>query len=119
MVFSLEMSAFQLVERLLYARARFDKSRIMKGFDPVKQDLLKIKKASEDINNCKLFIDDTAGISINELREKARRKKKEEEESKKEEQDKLEKIKKIKEEKAKQVEIDKYKKLKNLGKLKC
>lgn len=78
MVFSLEMSAFQLVERLLYARARFDKSRIMKGFDPVKQDLLKIKKASEDINNCKLFIDDTAGISINELRAKARRKKKEE-----------------------------------------
>ena len=78
MVFSLEMSAFQLVERLLYARARFDKSRIMNGFDPVKQDLLKIKKASEDINNCKLFIDDTAGISINELRAKARRKKKEE-----------------------------------------
>ena len=78
MVFSLEMSAFQLVERLLYARARFDKSKIMKGFDPVKQDLLNIKKASEEIKNCKLFIDDTAGISINELRAKARRKKKEE-----------------------------------------
>lgn len=78
MVFSLEMSAFQLVERMLYARARFDKSKVMKGFEPVKSDYVNIKRASEEIKNCKLFIDDTPGISINELRAKARRKKKEE-----------------------------------------
>ncbi len=78
MVFSLEMGAFQLVERLLYARARFDKSKVMKGFEPVKSDFLNIKRASEEIKDCRLFIDDTAGISINELRAKARRKKKEE-----------------------------------------
>lgn len=78
MVFSLEMGAFQLVERLLYARARFDKSKVMRGFEPVKSDFLNIKRASEEIKNCKLFIDDTPGITINELRAKARRKKKEE-----------------------------------------
>ncbi len=78
MVFSLEMGAFQLVERLLYARARFDKSKVMKGFEPNKADFLGIKRASEEIKDCKLFIDDTPGISINELRAKARRKKKEE-----------------------------------------
>jgi len=77
MVFSLEMSSMQLVERLLYARARFAKSSLMKGYKPVKADLLNIKRASEEIKNCKLFIDDTPSISINELRAKARRKKKE------------------------------------------
>ena len=77
MVFSLEMSATQLVERLLYARARFAKSNITKGFAPTKADLQNIKKASETIKDCKLFIDDTPSISINELRAKARRKKKE------------------------------------------
>lgn len=77
MVFSLEMSAFQLVERLLFARARFAKSSLSKGYKPVKADLLNIKRASEEIRNCKLFIDDTPSITINELRAKARRKKKE------------------------------------------
>ena len=77
MVFSLEMSAFQLVERLLYARARFAKSSLMKGYKPVRADLLNIKKASDEIKGCKLHIDDTPSISINELRAKARRKKKE------------------------------------------
>lgn len=77
MVFSLEMSAAQLVERLLYARARFAKSNITKGFNPSKADLLNVKKAAETIKDCKLYIDDTPSISINELRAKARRKKKE------------------------------------------
>ncbi|NWK56018.1 replicative DNA helicase [Verrucomicrobiaceae bacterium N1E253] len=77
MVFSLEMSSAQLVERLLYARARFAKSNITKGFNPSKADLLNVKKAAETIKDCKLFIDDTPSISINELRAKARRKKKE------------------------------------------
>ena len=78
LMFSLEMGAFQLVERLLYARARFDKSKVMRGFEPVKSDFVNIKRASEEIKDCKLIIDDTPGISINELRAKARRKKKEE-----------------------------------------
>ena len=77
MVFSLEMTSAQLVERLLYARARFAKSNVTKGFTPSKADLLNVKKAAETIKDCKLFIDDTPSISINELRAKARRKKKE------------------------------------------
>ncbi|MGB0992405.1 MAG: replicative DNA helicase [Akkermansiaceae bacterium] len=77
MVFSLEMGADQLVERLLYARSRFDKSKVQRGMKPVKSDFINLKKASQDIMECKLFIDDTPSISINELRAKARRKKKE------------------------------------------
>lgn len=77
MVFSLEMSSAQLVERLLFARARFAKSNISKGFTPTKSDLMNVKKAAETIKDCQLFIDDTPSISINELRAKARRKKKE------------------------------------------
>lgn len=77
MVFSLEMSAHQLVERLLYARARFSKSRISRGYKPTKGDLNNIAKAAEEIRSCHLHIDDTPSITINELRAKARRKKKE------------------------------------------
>jgi len=78
MVFSCEMSSFQIVQRLLFSRARFALSKVQKGFHPSKSDLQAIKRASEEISNAKLFIDDTAGITINELRAKARRKKKDE-----------------------------------------
>ena len=77
MVFSLEMSAQQLVERLLYARARFSKASITRGYKATTGDLQNIKKASEEISACPLHIDDTPSITINELRAKARRKKKE------------------------------------------
>ena len=50
----------------------------MKGFDPARTDLQNIKRVSEEIKHCRLFIDDTPSITINELRAKARRKKKEE-----------------------------------------
>ena len=76
MVFSLEMGANQLVERLLYARARFAKAQLNKGYKPNKADLTRIQKAVEEIKTCPLYIDDTPSITINELRAKARRKKK-------------------------------------------
>ena len=78
MVFSCEMSSFQLVQRLVFARARFAMSQLSRGYSPGKQDLLHIKRAAMEIMEAKLFIDDTAGISINELRAKARRKKRDE-----------------------------------------
>lgn len=77
MVFSCEMTSKQIVQRLLFARARFEISKLKTG-KPSKDDLRKIKAASEEVANSKLFIDDTAGISISELRAKARRKKREE-----------------------------------------
>jgi replicative DNA helicase len=78
MVFSCEMSAFQLVQRLIFSRARYALSQVLRGFKPEKRDILNIQRASVETAQSKLFIDDTAGISINELRAKARRKKRDE-----------------------------------------
>ncbi|MCX6868140.1 MAG: replicative DNA helicase [Verrucomicrobia bacterium] len=75
MVFSCEMSAFQLVQRLVFARAKFAISQLSRGYTPNKGDLQRIQRTAMEISASKLFIDDTAGISINELRAKARRKK--------------------------------------------
>ncbi len=77
MVFSCEMTSKQIVQRLLFARARFEVSKLKTG-KPSKDDLRRIKAASEEVANAKLIIDDTASISISELRAKARRKKREE-----------------------------------------
>lgn len=78
MVFSCEMSAFQLVQRLLFSRAKFDFGQIQRGYTAQKGELQRIQMAAKQIGESKLFIDDTAGISINELRAKARRKKRDE-----------------------------------------
>jgi len=78
MVFSCEMTSLQLVQRLLYARARFSVSQVAKGYTPSKLDFQRVNNTSIDIAKSKLFIDDTPGISINELRAKARRKKRDE-----------------------------------------
>ena len=77
MVFSCEMTSKQIVQRLLFARARFEIVKLKTG-KPSKDDLRRIKAAAEEVAASKLFIDDTAGISISELRAKARRKKKDE-----------------------------------------
>ena len=78
MFFSCEMTSEQIVQRLLFARARYAITNLRNGFTPTKAELMKIKNAAQEIAESKLFIDDTASISISELRAKARRKKKEE-----------------------------------------
>ena len=78
MVFSCEMSSFQIVQRLLFSRAKFAMSSLSRGYTPLKGDLQRIQRAVMEVSNSKLFIDDTANISINELRAKARRKKRDE-----------------------------------------
>jgi replicative DNA helicase len=78
MVFSCEMSAFQLVQRLVFARAKFAMSQLSRGYTPNKGDLQRVQRACMETAQAKLFIDDTPGISINELRAKARRKKRDE-----------------------------------------
>lgn len=77
MVFSCEMTSKQIVERLLFARARFEKNSLKLG-KPSTDKLKKINEASKELIESKLFIDDSAGISIAELRAKARRKKRDE-----------------------------------------
>jgi replicative DNA helicase len=71
-VFSLEMSSPQLVHRLLCSRARVDSKKLRDGF-MVKQDLGSISAAAGILSKAKMFIDDTPGLSILELRAKARR----------------------------------------------
>lgn len=78
MVFSCEMSTFQIVQRLVFSRARYKFSDLHKGLTPQKKDLLSIRRAADEIKESKLFIDDTPGITINDLRAKARRKKRDE-----------------------------------------
>ena len=78
MVFSCEMSAFQLVQRLVFARAKFAMSQLSRGYTPNKGDLQRVQRACLETAQAKLFIDDTPGITINELRAKARRKKRDE-----------------------------------------
>lgn len=78
MVFSCEMSALQLVQRVVFSRAKFAMSQLSRGYTPNKGDLQRIQRSCLETASSKLFIDDTPGISINELRAKARRKKRDE-----------------------------------------
>jgi replicative DNA helicase len=71
-IFSLEMSKEQLVKRLLCSEARIDAHRINTGFLN-KEDWHRLSRASGDLSGTKIFIDDTASITIPELRSKARR----------------------------------------------
>jgi replicative DNA helicase len=71
-IFSLEMSKEQLVKRLLCSEARIDAHRINTGFLN-KEDWHRLSRASGELSATKIFIDDTASITIPELRSKARR----------------------------------------------
>jgi replicative DNA helicase len=71
-VFSLEMSGESLVERMLGSVARVNIRDCKKGFF-MEQSTPKITSAAAQIHHAPLFIDDTAGLSILQLRARARR----------------------------------------------
>ncbi|HEY2124355.1 MAG TPA: replicative DNA helicase [Chthoniobacterales bacterium] len=71
-VFSLEMSSQQLVQRLLCSRARVNLQKVRDGFLG-ERDFPSLTAAASKLAEAKIFIDDTAGLSILELRAKARR----------------------------------------------
>jgi replicative DNA helicase len=71
-VFSLEMSAAMLVKRLLVARARISMSDLMKGLRS-RSDQEKLSHATKDLQRSQIFIDETPGLDIMELRAKCRR----------------------------------------------
>jgi replicative DNA helicase len=71
-IFSLEMSKEQLVKRFLCSEARIDAHRVNTGFLS-KEDWVKLSQVSGDLSETKIFIDDTANVTITELRSKARR----------------------------------------------
>lgn len=72
-VFSLEMSSQQLVQRLLCARAEIEMGKLRGGFLSQKRDFPRLMQAADELAKAQIFIDDTPGISILELRAKARR----------------------------------------------
>lgn len=71
-VFSLEMSAESLVLRMLCSRSRVNLRNIRDGF-LADRDFPKLTTAAGKLANAPLFIDDSAGLSILQLRAKARR----------------------------------------------
>ncbi len=71
-IFSLEMSKEQLVNRLLCAEARLDAQKLRTG-DMDDEDWDCLIEAIEPLSKSNLFIDDTPGISVTEIRAKCRR----------------------------------------------
>ncbi|HEY6225818.1 MAG TPA: replicative DNA helicase [Verrucomicrobiae bacterium] len=71
-VFSLEMTAESLVLRMLCSRSRVNLRNIRDGF-LAERDFPKLTGAAGKLANAPLFIDDSAGLSILQLRAKARR----------------------------------------------
>ena len=71
-IFSLEMSKEQLVQRLLCAEAEVDTQRLKTGNMQAK-DWEKLAIAMDKFSQAPIYIDDTAGVTITDLRAKCRR----------------------------------------------
>ena len=71
-IFSLEMSSEALLQRLLCSRAIVDAHKMRTG-SLWADDMKKVVRAMEELANAPIFIDDTPGISLSEVRAKARR----------------------------------------------
>jgi replicative DNA helicase len=71
-IFSLEMAKEQLAIRMLCAEAMVNSNSIRKGFIK-KEDWHKLTSAASNLTGAPIFIDDTSGITVLELRAKARR----------------------------------------------
>jgi replicative DNA helicase len=71
-VFSLEMSKDQLVQRMLSSEASIELQKIRSG-DLTEEDWIKLVHAATPLSQAPIFIDDTPGISVMEVRSKARR----------------------------------------------
>lgn len=71
-VISLEMSKEQLVERLFVSMLAVDSWKMRTG-QLTQEDFMRMGQVMDQLNNCKIFIDDSPGASIAELRAKARR----------------------------------------------
>ncbi len=76
-VFSLEMSKESLLRRMLASEALVNSRKIQTGFLP-REDKGKLLAALERLMESKMFIDDTPGITLAEMRAKARRLKQQE-----------------------------------------
>ncbi len=71
-IFSLEMSAVQLVNRLISAEAQLDSEKIKKG-NLADYEWEQLYHKTTSLTEASIFIDDTPALSIRELRSKCRR----------------------------------------------
>lgn len=71
-IFSLEMSKEQLTQRLLCSEAEVDTQRLKTG-NMQQKDWEKIANVMANLSEAKIYIDDTAGCTITDLRAKCRR----------------------------------------------
>ncbi len=72
-IFSLEMAKEQLVMRMLCSEAKVDSNKVRKGFINKREDWNKLTNAAGKLAESLIFIDDSSGISVLEMRAKARR----------------------------------------------
>jgi replicative DNA helicase len=71
-IFSLEMSGAQLVQRMICAEGNIDAQHMRTGYF-TEEDWHKLTMAIGTLSGAPIFIDDTPGITINEIRAKCRR----------------------------------------------
>ncbi len=75
-IFSLEMGANQLVQRMLCAEGNIDSQRLRTG-QLTPEDWQKLTMAMGTLSKAGIYIDDTPGIKVSEIRAKCRRLKQE------------------------------------------
>ena len=71
-IFSLEMSASQLVQRMLCSYAEVDSQRLKTG-NMLQQDWENLTAAMNDFSQAPIYIDDTSGCTLTDIRTKCRR----------------------------------------------
>ena len=71
-IFSLEMAKEQLVQRMLCSHAKVDAHKVRTGYLAT-SDWPKLTAAAGKLSEAPIFIDDSAGITVMQLRAKARR----------------------------------------------
>lgn len=71
-IFSLEMAKEQLVQRMISATAHVDLQKIISG-NLVENEWMQVVNSMGPLSGINIFIDDTAGISLMEMKAKCRR----------------------------------------------
>lgn len=71
-LFNMEMGAEQLAMRMIASVGQIDSAKLKTG-SLAHSDWKRINEAISRLSNTKIFIDDTAGITVNEIRAKCRR----------------------------------------------
>lgn len=71
-IFSLEMSSVQLVKRLISSETKISGEKLRKG-DLLEHEYVQLHARIQKLSTAPIYIDDTAGISVFDLRAKCRR----------------------------------------------